>query len=183
MTPVSLRIRPGGPAVQVAAVAVLGLWGIQLIVLLFMIYLLASEGASGWAQALPVMPLLVLATGFLLRPTLRVASGFAIDPAGIRRAARHRSPLPWTEIAGLRWGRTPGWGRHHHQLVADLRAGTTVVVWGVRSAIQHDRITRGLIEATEKGLIPPAVARGNTLYRAFSVVAADLDWTRALSQR
>lgn len=108
---------------------------------------------------------------------------FGVDAAGIRRAARHPALIPWAEVAGLRWGQTRWWGRHNHQLIADLRNGKTVIVWGVRNAAQHERIVRGLVNATEAALIPPTVARAHHLYQAWPVVAGQLDHAQALPHR
>ncbi|MDQ6937141.1 MAG: hypothetical protein M3140_05445 [Actinomycetota bacterium] len=175
----NVRIRPGGPATVVAAAGVAVL---ALIVGLLVAYLFASEPSVAWTALIPLVPSLLM-MAFVLSLMLRAASGLAVDAAGIRCAVRHPARLTWTEIAGLRWGRTRWWGRRNHQLVADLRDGQIVVVWGVRNAIQHERIVKGLIEATEVGLIPPTVARAHDLYQAWPVVAGDLDRTAALLPR
>ncbi|MEP6696511.1 MAG: hypothetical protein ABJA34_06475 [Pseudonocardiales bacterium] len=75
------------------------------------------------------------------------------------------------------------WGRHNHQLVADLPDGETVVVWGARGAAQHDRIVSGLAAANQAGLIPPTVAQADQLYQAWPVVADHLDHLQVLSHR
>ncbi len=175
----SVRIRPAGQAAVVAAALVMIL---AVIVALIVVYLFtALPSAAGQTLAVLAPSLLMMAVVLWL--VLKAASGFAVDAAGIRRAARHPALLTWAEVGGLRWGRTRWWGRHNHQLVADLRTGRTVVVWGVRLSNQHERIVRGLIDATDAGLIPPTVARAHDLYQPWPVVAGGLDLARALPHR
>jgi hypothetical protein len=117
-----VRIRPGGPAVVVAAtvVGVLALL-VGLVLALLVAYLITTD-PPGWPALIPLMPsLLVMALSLWL--VRRAASGFVLEAAGIRQAARHRALLPWADVGGLRWCRTRWWGRHNHQLVADLRDG------------------------------------------------------------
>ena len=173
-----VRIRPGGPAVVVAATVVGVLVLLVGLVLALLVAYLITTDPPGWPALIPLMPsLLVMALSLWL--VRRAASGFVLEAAGIRQAARHRALLPWADVGGLRWCRTRWWGRHNHQLVADLRDGETVVVWGVRNPVQHGRLVSGLVDATARGLIPPNVARGHHLCQAWPVVAGDLNRARA----
>ena len=165
----SVRVRPGGTGAVALSVVV---W---LCALVFVggitMVIRAGSGAVVGLILLTPSAMVLCASIYLAQ---RVTSGFVVDVTGIRGAARSPRHLPWARLAGLRWARTRWWGRGNHQLVADLTDGRTVIVWGVRSARQHDRLVTGLRRADEIGLIPPTVRRAALLYQPWGAVTATL---------
>jgi len=86
-----VRIRPGGPAVVVAATVVGVLVLLVGLVLALLVAYLITTDPPGWPALIPLMPsLLVMALSLWL--VRRAASGFVLEAAGIRQAARHRAP-------------------------------------------------------------------------------------------
>jgi len=171
-----VRVLPGGPWTVVAAATV---WACALAALSVCVVLLQWTSAALPTVAALVPSLLLIAVG--TRLTTRAAAGFVLDGVGLHSAAQRRRFVRWDVITGLRWGRTKRWGRGNHQLLADLRNGQTIVVWGCRGPRSHDRIVAGLHRANGAALVPPWVAQGVDLDQPWTVVAARLDHAAAAS--